>query len=252
MEPCPFGTPAFNSEGGIDILACGSWSCPRCGVVNALHWAERVRYGIALWRPNPAYFWTLTLPGWVMEPTKGYRELPKRFKGFRQSLTRAMGAWYYVAFVEEHPHRNFIPHFHIISLQKSPGRINDLANHSGFGYKASESEINGPKAAWYVSKYTTKQGYRMPRGFRRVRACQAWPVLPSPIYETTVFPMYSNETTEAYIARVSMLVGMDATLCELRYRQAQMETRARRMEVQTKLRQHPQQIFDKTTEADLQ
>jgi hypothetical protein len=237
MQPCLYGLPAFNADGEIVMLPCGSWACPRCGVVNALHWAERVRYGIALWRPQPAYFWTLTLPAWVQDSATGYRLLPKRFDSLRKSITRHVGAWYYVAFVEEHPHRAFIPHFHIISLQKSPSRLKDVANHAGFGYMAQEVVINGPKAAWYVSKYTSKQGYEMPRNFRRVRVCQAWPALPAPLPEVEIYPMRSNETIDGYCARVSVLLGLDFTVCKLQYTQAALAARAKRMDFQAEVRQ---------------
>lgn len=236
METCPYSQPAFNQEGEIELLPCKSWGCPHCGMVNAYHWAQRVHYGIALWRPAPAFFWTLTLPAWVKDSKTGYALLPRRFDSLRKSLQRKLGSWYYVAFVEEHPHRAFIPHIHLISLQKSPTRLKDIAHHAGFGYMAMELEISGPKAAWYVSKYTTKQGFEMPRAFRRVRACQAWPALPTPLYETTVYPLQIGETIEAYIGRISRLVGVDATLCELRYRQAQMEARAVRMAFQDEIR----------------
>jgi hypothetical protein len=246
VEPCYNGTPAFTAEGEIQLLSCGSWTCPHCGLVNAFHWALRVHYGIALWRPKPAYFWTLTLPAWVERPQTGYSILPARFKNFANKLRYRLGAWYYVAFVEEHPHRNFIPHFHIISLQKSPERLKDLANSAGFGYQAMEVPIDGAKAAWYVSKYTTKQGFEMPRRFRRVRVCQAWPSLPDPIYETQVYPMLPRETVRAYCARISDLVGLDAALCEIRYFEAALAARTKRMEVQAKVQQHPLQTFDKT------
>jgi hypothetical protein len=153
--------------------------------------------------------------------------------------------------VEEHPHRAFIPHLHLISLQKSPSRLKDLANHAGFGFMAHEVLINGPKAAWYVSKYTTKQGYQMPRNFRRVRVCQAWPTLPTPLYETQIYPMRQNETIGIYCARVSRMVGLDTTLCELKYRQAALAARAKRMEILTEIQQYPLQILDKGTAEDV-
>lgn len=237
MEPCYFGKPAFDTNGQIQLLPCGAWTCPRCGMVNALHWAMRVHYGIALWKPRPAYFWTLTLPGWVKQSSQGYAILPARFKVLRDALAYRLGAWYYCAFVEEHPHRNFIPHIHLISLQKSPERLKDLANHAGFGYQAKEVEINGLKAAWYVSKYTTKQGFEMPRGFRRVRVCQAWPSLPDPIYETEVFPMRQNETVRGYCSRVSDLVGMEPLTAEFIYLKAALAARTKRMEIQAQIRQ---------------
>jgi len=97
-----------------------------------------------------------------------------------------------------------IPHFHVISLQKAPTRLKDMAVAAGFGFQAKEVAINGRMAASYVSKYTSKQGRQMPKGFRRVRISQAWPRLPEPLYPYRVFPMKPGETLTGYINRVSM------------------------------------------------
>src|SRR5574342_144580 len=105
METCPYATRAFNQLGEIVYLACGSWNCPRCALVNSLHWAERVRYGVALWRPRPAYFWTLTLPGWVETAWLGYQILPAAWNRFQCRVRRRCPDWYYAAFTEGHPYR---------------------------------------------------------------------------------------------------------------------------------------------------
>jgi len=115
---CPTAQRAFNELGQVVHIACDQWKCDFCGHVLAWRWAERVRYGIALW-PGPAYFWTLTLPGWVDNPSRGYEILPQRWDKLRNALQYRLGEFYYAAFVEAHPHRMDIPHFHIISLQKA-------------------------------------------------------------------------------------------------------------------------------------
>ena len=222
MENCQNATRAFNSEGQIVLLACGLWSCPRCAQINAFRWSERIRYGLALWRPRPAYFWTLTLPPWVVTPEVGYRVLPERWDALRNRLQYRVGRWLYAAFVEGHPHRAFIPHLHIISLSQAPERLKDLAVSSGFGHQAKEIEINGKMAASYVSKYASKQGREMPKNFRRVRVSRLWPTLPDPLYEFKVFPPKPRESLAAYIFRVADLTGVDIPTLRSRYSAASL------------------------------
>lgn len=205
---CQSGTRAFNAQGQVVAMACDSWSCPDCGPLQAWRWARRVRFGIALLPDRQAYFWTLTLPPWITTTDVAYRELPHRFAMLRQSIHRALGEWDYAAFVEEHPHRHYIPHLHIISAQHSPYRLKDLAHHVGFGYQAKEVLINGGMAASYVSKYVSKQGRQMPRHFRRVRISRGWPRLPEPEYDIPVYPPFRAESLCEYLSRV-------ATLCNL-------------------------------------
>lgn len=199
---CPTAQRAFNEIGEVIHIACDQWKCEYCQRVLAWRWAERVRYGIALW-PGPAYFWTLTLPGWVKNPSRGYEILPRRWQNLAQTMRRETGEFQYAAFVEAHPHRMEIPHFHVISLRKAPTRLKDMAVTAGFGHQAKELEINGRMAASYVSKYTSKQGRQMPKGFRRVRISQAWPRLPEPLYPIKVLPMKRAEPLDEYIHRVS-------------------------------------------------
>jgi len=163
-----------------------------------------VRYGIALW-PNEAYHWTLTLPPQVTTPEFAFQILPKLWDNLRKECQRKLPDFHYAAFVELHPHRAGIAHFHIVSLHKSPYRLKDLVHHQGFGYMATESLIEGKKAAYYVSKYTSKQGEEMPKGFRRVRLDRAWPRLPDPIPEFPVLPMRKEEPLGEYLLRISRI-----------------------------------------------
>lgn len=208
-EECSHSYRAFNESGEVIRMACDSWNCEQCSRALAWRWAQRVRYGIALWPLRDAYFWTLTLPGWVEVPQTGFRILPDMWDRLRREVQRFVPVWQYAAFVECHPHRNLIPHFHIISLAPSPYRLNDLAVHCGFGYKTWERQITSQHAAAYVTKYSSKQGYVMPRGFRRIRLSHCWPRLPSPDYDQTVFPIKARESVKAYILRIGLLTKVD-------------------------------------------
>lgn len=202
---CPNAGRAFNELGQLITLACDRWNCPYCRHVNAWRWAERVRFGIALAQPRDPLFWTLTLPAWVVFPKTGFRILPNCWANIRQTLRRQFGSFPYCAFVECHPHRKFIPHFHLITFQWPHERLKDLAVHSGFGFEADIKQVSSARAAGYVSKYASKQGYGMPRNFRRVRVSQDWPKLPKPQYDHEVIYRKPRETLTAYIRRVAIL-----------------------------------------------
>jgi hypothetical protein len=193
---------AFNEIGQVVHIACDQWQCEFCQRVLAWRWAERIRYAIALWG-GPTYFWTLTLPGWVDDPAKGYKLIPRRWPTLAQAVRRKTGEFDYAAFVEAHPHRMDIPHFHVISLQKAPTRLKDMAVHAGFGHQAKEVLITGKHAASYVTKYASKQGRSMPKGFRRVRTSQHFPKLPEPCCDLAVYPMAKGESVRHYLARIA-------------------------------------------------
>lgn len=206
-DECPHSYRAFNEDGIVIRMACDQWSCLPCAKALAWRWAERVRYGIALDGWHDAYFWTLTLPPWVQYAKTGFRLLPDMWDRFRREIQAVYQTWHYAAFVECHPQRNYIPHFHLISLSNAPYRLKDIAVHCGFGYEAWDRQITGKQAAGYVTKYVSKQGYGMPKGFRRVRISYRWPKLPKPAYDKTVYPIKTRESLKAYIRRIAVLTG---------------------------------------------
>jgi len=207
-ERCTHEKRAFNQNGEVISMACDQWGCDYCSKILAWRWAQRVRYGIALWPDHRAWFWTLTLPPWVPNAKTGYMVLPARWGAFRQTVKRAVDDFQYAAFVEGHPHRAHIPHLHIIALVKAPERIKDMAVHAGFGHQAKEIEINERMAVNYVTKYASKQGAGMPKNFRRVRISRDWPSLPAPVYPLKVYPIDRGEALSAYLRRMSTALGL--------------------------------------------
>jgi len=158
---------------------------------------------------GPSYHWTLTLPGKIKTSSFAFLVLPHLWDNLRKGLQRDIGTWDYAAFVEIHPHRVGIAHFHIVTFTKSPNRLKDRAHHAGFGYMATEQLIEGWRAAYYVSKYTSKQGAEMPKGFRRVRLSQKWPDLPGALYDVPLFPLHKGEALSAYLHRMATTTGLE-------------------------------------------
>ncbi len=201
LSQCPSGLRAFNTAGEIVVLPCNQWKCPYCQKILAWQWASRVRYGIALW-PLSAYHWTLTVPGEIFTPDYAFEVVTAAWDNLRKHCQRKMPYFHYAAFVELHPNRVGIAHLHIITLHWSIGRLKDMAHHAGFGYEADETTVSGSLAAYYVSKYTSKQGKDMPKGYRRVRLSQSWPKLPSLPSDTPVLPIRTKESLPEYFLRV--------------------------------------------------
>ena len=214
---CPV-MKAFNTKGKVVTVYCGQWTCLRCQKVLARQWAWRVRIHVDK-AGKPAYFWTLTLRGNVRTAAHGFKVLPRLWDTLRKAVQRSVGKWEYVAFVEGHPKRGNIPHFHIISMAKAPRRIKDLAMYAGFGYQAKEKRVDGPGAAGYVAKYASKQHADTPRGFRRVRASRSWSKLPEGEYDGFIVKAYT-ETVSSYLMRVHEVTGIEMEILLQRWSDA--------------------------------
>lgn len=183
MAHCPYGI-GFTNDGKAQPLFCGKWSCEHCRIQLAKEWAWRATLHINA-RQEQAYFWTLTLRSQVRTPYQGFRALPNLWDNLRKTMQRETGKWSYLAFIECHPQRSHIPHFHVLSLTAAPvvgshkqQPLKDVAWRCGFGYQALEETVAGWKAAWYVAKYASKHDPAIPRNFRRCRCSRDWAKLP--------------------------------------------------------------------------
>lgn len=221
LATCPYGV-GFTVDGKIAPLWCGKWSCERCRQINAKLWAWRARLHVGH-SNRQAYFWTLTMRGTVRTPYQGFRAIPKAWENLRKTMQRKTGVWTYLAFVECHPKRSKIPHFHVISMTACPVTgshveqpLKDLAYTCGFGYIAKEEEIDGGKAAGYVSKYASKHDPSIPRNFHRARASSDWLKLPE-----VDLPAYlvkgPRETLSNYLLRVNNQSEIDIDILYMRW-----------------------------------
>lgn len=207
-EPkCPTDVAYKAADGKAIALTCGSWNCRYCAQTLAVEWSRIARHGVEN-MGHEAYFQTFTLPGSVITRRKAFEILPRLWDNLRKSFQRHNLAWLYIAFVEGQPHREFMPHFHVLSSAKAHKRIKDLAVEVGFGYQAKEKRVSDQGAADYVSKYASKQGWDAPKGFRRVRASRKWPRPPDPPLEAYLVKA-GTETLFAFLSRVSVATGRD-------------------------------------------
>jgi hypothetical protein len=222
VSTCPYGI-GFSDHGKAVPLYCGKWACERCRTDLAKQWAWRASLHINN-STSEAFFWTLTLRPGIQTSYQGFRALPALWDNLRKKMQRVTGKWTYLAFVECHPQRHSIPHFHAISLTKAPmvgdhirNPIKDLAYQAGFGFMATEEVVQGWKAAWYVAKYASKHDPAIPRNFRRCRASRDWTKLPE-----MDLPAYlvkgRNEHLSEFIIRASENTDVDPDTLYRRYK----------------------------------
>lgn len=206
MSKCPV-MKAFTSKGKVVYVYCGQWSCQRCAKMLAKSWGWRVRIHVEL-RGKQAYFWTFTLPSKYRSASTGFAALPALFARLREIMRNQPERWEYCAFVEGQPKRGYMPHFHIISLTRSPRRIKDLATKVGFGYMATETAVTSGKAGQYCAKYASKQSPVTPKGFRRVRTSQGWSKLPVGTMLDEYIVKSRTEHMWEYLLRVHDITGV--------------------------------------------
>lgn len=220
-KQCP-ALMGFNLQGHAKLIYCGQWSCPRCSKKLARKWANRVRVHITETSRLDGEAWymlTVTLGSSEKEVSSAYRKLKKLWNRLRMSITRQVKAkWQYCAFVEGQPHRQSMPHFHIILNVIPPGvlgkkgvvtqhAVHNYAHRMGWGFEADFSTVTDEKAAWYVSKYVSKGSSVIPRGFRRVRVSRKWtPFVKDPLKILIV--RAQGEGLEKYLERVQDLTNV--------------------------------------------
>lgn len=206
---CPV-TFGFTSRGMIQPVYCGQWSCTRCRKYLARDWAIRARSHVNIHDGHVWYFWTFTMRGTIKTKEYAYKRLPvlwERVRKFMQRHVGKSGKWEYLAFVEGQPKRDHMPHFHVISSEKCPVRIKDFAVRRGFGHQATQEEVDGDAAAYYVTKYVSKGDADMPHGFRRCRPSQGWTKLPVSLARVLIVPTKGEKLYE-FLVRVSDATGI--------------------------------------------
>lgn len=226
MKECPV-LVAIDRSGKSHLIYCGKWSCPRCQKRLAKRWAirtykhlEKAAPFIYNGKPCVAVMITLTLPGKIKLSDNGYKMLPKLWNRLRMRMRRKYGdKWSYLAFVEgQQKTRGGMPHFHVISTQPLPistskrgyiskHKIHGYAVGCGFGFEADQKPVSDKGAAWYVSKYASKQDRSVPKGARRVRPSADWYKEDKAAHEPYFVPAYGEGTIE-FIDRVASITGV--------------------------------------------
>jgi hypothetical protein len=160
---------------------CKRWDCPYCAKRNVGIWQYVGVYGTEKLQENHAVtFITITCRGYhtPAETLAALGNWPK----LRKRIAYTHGETEYVLMPERH--KNGRVHAHGIIATERPIKkrwLKDNAYAAGFGYMATADRVKNPMAViGYVSKYMSKQleFANWPKGFRRVRKSQGWPMPP--------------------------------------------------------------------------
>jgi hypothetical protein len=131
---------------------------------------------------------------WMLTLTlgSGYKDVPRAYKALRglwdrmrKALSREDAEWQYCAFVEGQPHRQSMPHLHILlnfcptACTGKHGTITRHATHGfahkmGWGFEAELKPVESLQAGDYIAKYLSKGSGIVPKNFRRVRVSREW------------------------------------------------------------------------------
>jgi len=227
---------AFTQDGKPALLYCGKWDCQHCRKINAGEWSRIGRFGVHYGQAGRVQivFWTLTLGSKYKSTRDGYLALPKLWDAFRKAIQRAQGRFDYLAVVEEQPKKRKMPHFHVLafaripagySARKDPRKwIKDFGVRMGFGHQCTEKVVDSDRAAIYLSKYLSKDGQGMPKGFRRVRCSRSWPKPPDPPKKPYIVRSI-GEQLQDYLMRVEENSGrkLDDLLTDYYHASTRME-----------------------------
>lgn len=160
--------------------ACKQWTCPACAETNRKRWAVRAFHGYEQLSADGLTPRFLTLTSHEkLTPEQALWVWPKAWSVLGQRARRGAERFEYLLVPEQHKSGKI--HIHAIETSSLGNRWwKNNARACGLGYIASEEDIRSPEqAAWYVSKYISKQltVLQWPKGFRRVRTSQHWPKL---------------------------------------------------------------------------
>lgn len=183
-----FGTNEHQKTALLFNPRCKSWNCDYCAEMNKEHWIHQTARGsqIITMEGRELQFVTLTSRHYAT-PTKSiyffqqnWPKLRKRMAGRTNQWRGHQNIeWAYMLIPERH--KSGVLHAHLLAATHiSSKRIwKDAAFQSGFGYQIKIDEVVTPLlAADYVAKYLHKgEGAEdWPKGFRRVRHSQNWPM----------------------------------------------------------------------------
>lgn len=221
---------AYNIEGkkwGIVQGCCNDWNCPRCGQQRAREEYGRIVAGARQIGTNhKLYMLTITCRGREMsyeDAEHGYLLWTNRLlTRLRMASKRAGKIWAFASVTErqkrQHPHSHYLTTYcpdDVVLVKKGEGKFSFttgqtyVARHTtlqtaylekacvecGLGWQYDLSELQSTEgASRYVAKYLFKETIfsdKWPKGWRRVRYSQNWPILPD--VKTDAMLLISND-----------------------------------------------------------
>lgn len=181
-----------DEKGRVHVIygRCKLWSCPECREFVAWVWAKRLENGISVYQSRGLSDWqmlTVTSHEKLRGMSDCLRVWPSAWAKLSTRMRRKTKPLKYALMPELH--KDSRVHVHMLTnADVSRKWLKDNARECGLGYQASADDIqSASRAVFYAVKYLGKDAgdVNWPRGFRRVRTSQRWPVLP--IDENTVY-----------------------------------------------------------------
>lgn len=214
VDKCPntksvtvFGRNSEQKKALLFNPRCKQWDCPYCAEHNKTYWIHQAMRGTLLITSEgrEVQFVTVTSRAYATPYTSLYffrqnwPKLSRRMK-YKTNLWRDYAGKDWAYFLVPERHQSGVLHAHILAATHiSSEKIwKTAAWQTGFGYIIDVDEMITPKkAAFYVSKYLTKQiaGGLWPKDFMRVRHSRNWPIAHEKPLEGWRWETYKNDET---------------------------------------------------------
>lgn len=163
---------------------CKKWGCNYCGAQRSAWFAVLAAHGHSTLtgEGKKVMFWTVTSHRSIRTLAKGIFVWRKAWPKLRKRLQRVASEVAYASIPEQHKDGSL--HIHLlVAAEVSERWCKDNAAQTGLGYIGEYEQVRSAgKAAWYVSKYLTKESHQLkwPKYFRRVNTSRNWP-RPEPV-----------------------------------------------------------------------
>lgn len=158
---------------------CKKWACEYCARQRSAWFAVLAAHGHSVLESEgkQVMFWTVTSHRKIRTLKKGIYVWRQAWPKLRKRLQRVEQNVAYASIPEQHKDGSL--HIHLLVAAKVSERwCKDNAAQTGLGYIGEYEQVRtAGKAAWYVSKYLTKDSHKLewPKFFRRVNTSRNWP-----------------------------------------------------------------------------
>lgn len=187
--------------------ACNSWSCDYCAETQKENWIHQAARGsmVLASEGSELQFITLTSRGYAT-PNKSVYFFKQNWPKLRKRMAERTNEWEpftgnrWAYFLVPERHKSGVLHAHLIAATHICAKSvwKQHAHQTGFGYVVDVQEMITPLlAAAYVAKYLHKGmgAEQWPKGFRRVRHSQNWPMSKPRKDEEWSWKTYKNPET---------------------------------------------------------
>jgi hypothetical protein len=214
MEKCPntknvvvFGKNQQEKSAILFNPRCKSWSCDYCSEIEKDYWIHQASRGVLLLQSEGHVFQfvTLTSRGYTT-PNSSLYFFKQNWPKLRKRVCKHTKAWEpftsqdWSYFLIPERHKSGVLHAHLLAgtFVSAKSIWKDWAWKSGFGYQVDVAQVESAgEVAHYVAKYLHKGmgAESWPKGFRRVRHSQNWPIANAQALAGWEWETYKNENT---------------------------------------------------------